>query len=338
LQQGNYYYYTKSKREKREMDKHRLGWTDLELSAIGLGTWALGGAGWKFNWGPQDDRDSIDTIHRAYDLGVNWLDTAALYGFGHSEEVVGQALKTMHEKPLVATKCSRVWNAEGSIQDSLKRESLRRELEASLKRLQLERIDLYQIHWPRPDEHIEEGWQTLDDLRREGKIRYIGVCNFDRSQLERIQAIAPVASLQPPYSMLRRDIEQETLPFCAAHNIGVVPYSPMQKGILTDAFSLERVANLQPGDHRLNDPQFKAPALEAHLKLVDSLRLIAREKRCSVAQLAIAWVLRRPEVTSAIVGARRPAQIEETVGAGEVQLSAEDIRHIEDLLAQRSLV
>jgi aryl-alcohol dehydrogenase-like predicted oxidoreductase len=320
------------------MEKRKLGWTDLELSTVGLGTWAIGGAGWKFGWGPQDDRDSIDTIHRAYDLGVNWLDTAALYGLGHSEEMVGQALSTMREKPLVATKCSRVWDAEGNIQSSLKRDSVRRELEASLKRLKLERIDLYQIHWPRPDEDIEEGWQALEDLRREGKIRYIGGCNFSRAQLERIQAIAPVASLQPPYSMLRREIESEILPFCAAHNIGIVPYSPMQKGILTDAFSRERVANLKPGDHRLNDSMFQGEALEANLRLVDGLRAIAREKGCTVAQLAIAWVLRRPEATSAIVGARRPAQIEETVGAAEVRLSSEEIQRIENLLTQHSPV
>ncbi len=315
------------------MEKRKLGWTDLELSVVGLGTWALGGAGWRFSWGPQDDRDSIATIHRAFDLGVNWLDTAAVYGLGHSEEVVGQALSTMREKPLVATKCSRVWDAAGNIESNLRRESVRRELEASLKRLRLECIDLYQIHWPRPDEDIEEGWQTLEDLRREGKIRYIGVCNFNRAQLERIQAIAPVASLQPPYSMLRREIESEILPYCAEHRIGVVPYSPMQKGILTDAFSRERVAALQPGDHRLNDPMFQGQALEANLKLVDGLRGMAREKGCTVAQLAIAWVLRRPEVTSAIVGARRPAQIEETVGAAEVRLSAEEIQRIEALLA-----
>jgi aryl-alcohol dehydrogenase-like predicted oxidoreductase len=303
---------------------------------MGLGAWAIGGSSGKFGWGPQDDADSIATIHRAVELGVNWVDTAAVYGLGHSEEVVGKALKGMSRRPIVATKCSRRWDDQGAPYGNLKRESLREECETSLRHLGMERIDLYQIHWPVPVEDIEEGWGTLADLVKEGKLRYIGVCNFNVAQLKRIQPIHPVASLQPPYSMLVRGVEDELLPYCAANKIGVVAYSPMQKGLLTGKVTRERVAQMPASDHRSRDPMFHEPELSANLKLVDGLRSIAERNGKTVAQLAIAWVLRRPELTSAIVGARRPAQIEETVAAGDWTLSAADIKDIDTLLAERA--
>jgi aryl-alcohol dehydrogenase-like predicted oxidoreductase len=238
----------------------------------------------------------------------------------------------MADRPIIATKCGRVWDEAGNIGGNLKREGVRAEVEASLRRLQVETIDLYQIHWPDPDEEIEEGWGTIADLVKAGKIRYAGVCNFNVEQLRRIQAIHPVASLQPPYSILARGIEAELLAYCAAHDIGVIPYSPMQKGLLTGKFSRERAQNLAEGDHRRRDPDFQEPRLSANLALVDGLRAIAEKRGRTVAQLAIAWVLRRPEVTAAIVGARRPSQIEETVVAGEWVLSQEDIAAIEVLV------
>ncbi len=314
------------------MKTRKLGWTDLNLSTIGLGTWAIGGGKWKFSWGPQDDRDSISAIQRALELGINWIDTAAVYGLGHSEEIVARAIRGLRKKPIIATKCERVWDKDGNISGRLKKKSIRSEIEASLKRLKIEVIDLYQIHWPEPDEDIEEAWTTLGDLITEGKIRYGGVSNFNLQQLKRVQSIHPVASLQPPYSMLERGIEKKILPYCSANNIGVVTYSPMQKGLLTGKFTRERVKNLPEDDHRRRDPRFQEPELSANLKLVEHLRSIAEKSGRTVAQLAIAWVLRRPEVTAAIVGARRPSQIEETVVAGDWMLSKEDIAAIDVLL------
>ena len=313
------------------METKKLGFTDLHLSKIGLGTWAIGGV-WEYGWGPQDDHESMATIQSALELGINWIDTAPAYGLGHSEEIVGRTIHGMADRPIIATKCGRDWDEAGNIGGDLKRERVRAEVEASLRRLQVETIDLYQIHWPDPDEEIEEGWGTIADLVKAGKIRYAGVCNFDVEQLKRIQPIHPVASLQPPYSILARGIEAELLAYCAAHNIGVIPYSPMQKGLLTGKFSRERAQNLPEGDHRRRDPDFQEPRLSANLALVDSLRAIAEERGRTVAQLAIAWVLRRPEVTAAIVGARRPSQIEETVAAGEWALSQEDMVAIEVLV------
>jgi aryl-alcohol dehydrogenase-like predicted oxidoreductase len=317
------------------MQTRKLGWTDLELTTAGLGTWALGGGGWEFSWGPQDDRDSIWAIERALDLGINWIDTAAVYGLGHSEEIVGEALKSLKKKPIVATKCSRVWDERGHITGNLKRRSILAEAEASLRRLQVDVIDLYQIHWPIPDEDIEEAWSAMGDLIQQGKIRYAGVSNFSVAQLKRLQPIRPVASLQPPYSMLQRDVEAELLPYCAENNIGVVAYSPMQRGLLTSAFSKERLADLASDDSRRDDPQFLEPAFSATLELVEGLKKIAEKNGRPVAQLAIAWVLRRPEVTAAIVGARRPSQIEETAPAVDWVLSDEDIATIDKLLAER---
>ncbi len=315
------------------MQTRRLGFIDLHLSKIGLGTWALGGV-WQYGWGPQDDRESLAAIRRALDLGINWIDTAPAYGLGRSEEVLGRAIQGMSQKPIVATKCGRGWDKAGRLVGDLKPASIRAEAEASLRRLEVEVIDVYQIHWPQPDEDIEEGWGAIADLVRAGKVRYAGVCNFSLAQLKRIQPIHPVASLQPPYSMLAREVESELLAYCAANNIGVVAYSPMQKGLLTGKFSRERVENLDESDHRRRDPDFQEPRLSANLELAEALRVLAGKRGRTVAQLAVAWVLRRPEVTAAIVGARRPSQIEETAAAAEWGLSQEDIETIDALLEQ----
>lgn len=319
------------------METRKLGYSDLQLTPVGLGTWAIGGGDNPYGWGPQDDQDSIATIRRALDLGINWIDTAAGYGKGHSEEVVGQAIAGRRDEVIIATKCGILWQEDGSdIYGHLKADSIRREVEASLRRLQVEVIDLYQIHWPMPDEDIEEGWGTIAELVKEGKVRYGGVSNFSVDQLKRVQAIHPIASLQPPYSMLARDIEPEIMPFCAENNIGIVVYSPMQAGLLTGKMTKERVAQLPDDDWRkAKSPQFQEPELSLNLALVEELRPLAERNSRSLAELAIAWVLRRPEVTSAIVGARRPSQIEQTVGAGEWSLSAEEIAEIEALLAKR---
>jgi len=310
----------------------KLGWTELDLTTIGLGTWAIGGGGWKFGWGPQDDKESISTIQRAVELGVNWIDTAAIYGFGHSEEIVGKTINELAERPIITSKCSRLWDDEGNITGNLKRDSIRSEIEASLKRLGLEVIDLYQIHWPIPDEDIEEGWGTLGELIKEGKIRYAGVSNFNVEQLKRIQTIHPVASLQPPYSMLQRGIEDNILDFCSSNNIGIIVYSPMQKGLLTGKITKERIQNLPEDDHRRRDPLFNEPLLGHNLQLVEELSSFAEKNGKTIAQLAIAWVLSHPEITAAIVGARHSPQIEETVVAGDWVLSNNDITTIEAIL------
>jgi aryl-alcohol dehydrogenase-like predicted oxidoreductase len=309
-----------------------LGQTGLELTVIGLGTWAIGGP-WEFGWGPQDDDESVSTILAAIEGGINWIDTAAIYGFGHSEEVVGRAIKELGERPIIATKCGLVWDRQHRKTNCLEPDSIMRECEASLKRLGIERIDLYQMHWPEPDEQVEEAWEAMSQLAKQGKVRYVGVSNFSAGQLTRAGRIWPVASLQPPYSMIRRGVEDELLGYCADNDIGVVAYSPMQKGLLTGKFSADRVANLAPDDHRCRDRNFLEPKLSANLNLVQGLRPIAQRNQLTLAQLAIAWVLRRPEVTAAIVGARRPAQIAETIKAAEGALQNEDLTEIEDLLA-----
>ncbi len=319
------------------MQTRKLGYSDLHLTPVGLGTWAIGGGDNPYGWGPQDDKESIAAIQRALDLGVNWIDTAAGYGKGHSEEVIGRAIAGRRDEVIVATKCGILWQEDGSeIYGHLKADSIRREVENSLRRLQVETIDLYQIHWPWPDEDIEEGWATIAELIKEGKVRYGGVSNFNVEQLKRIQAIHPVASLQPPYSMLARGIEAEIMPFCAENNIGIVVYSPMQAGLLTGKMTKERVAQFPADDWRkAKSPYFQEPELSLNLALVEELRPIAERNGRSLAELAIAWVLRRPEVTSAIVGARRPSQIEQTVSAGEWTLSAGDIADVDALLAKR---
>jgi len=317
------------------MQHRTLGSTDLKFSVIGFGAWAIGGGGWEFSWGPQDDQQSMEAIRRGIELGINWIDTAAVYGLGHSEEVVGKVLKELPEKPYVATKCSKIWDEAGNIIDRLRRESVERELDASLKRLGVEIIDLYQIHWPIPDEEIEEGWETIAGFVKAGKVRYAGVSNFNVGQMKRAQAIHPIASLQPPYSMLKRDVEKEILPYCGANDIGVIAYSPMQKGLLTGKMTPERVSSFAPDDHRRGDVMFQEPQLSINLELVDKLRPIAERHGQSVGGVAIAWVLRRSELTAAIVGARSASQIEETVKAGDFTLPEEDIRKIDTYLQER---
>ncbi len=316
------------------MQTRPLGWTGIELSTIGFGTWASGGGGWQFSWGPQDDRESIEAMLYAVEHGINWIDTAAVYGLGHAEEVVGRALKEMRARPFVATKCARLWDEHGTLGGNLHRDSIIRECEASLRRLGIDCIDLYQIHWPVPDEDVEEGWGAVAELIAAGKVRYGGVSNFSADQIRRCMQIHPVASLQPPYSMLKRDIEAGLLPFCAENNIGVICYSPMQKGLLTGKYTRESVAKLPQDDHRRRDPMFNEPRISAVDTLVEGMRTVAARHGGTPAQLAIAWVLRRPEVTAAIVGARRPSQIWETIKAGDWRLSDGDILDLDRLLAE----
>jgi len=316
------------------MQRRNLGYTDLKLTTIGLGTWAIGGP-WQFGWGPQDDGEAIAAILKALDLGVNWIDTAAIYGCGHSEELVGKALKQTRIRPIIATKCGLLWDEKREKVNCLKSQSIREECHASLKRMGVEGIDLYQIHRPEPDSDIEQAWEEMARLQEQGKVKHIGVSNFSVTQLDRIRKIATVASLQPPYSMLRREVEDELLGYCAENNIGVVAYSPMQRGLLTGKFSQERLIDLPLDDHRRRIPEFQEPQFSATLQLVDQLRPIAERNGRTLAQLAISWVLRRSEVTAAIVGARRPEQIAETAAASDWTLSQEDIEEIEQLLAER---
>ncbi|MFZ4645006.1 MAG: aldo/keto reductase [Gemmataceae bacterium] len=315
------------------MKTRRLGHTDLDITLLGFGAWAIGGSGWAFGWGSQDDRESIAAIREAIDLGINWIDTAAIYGLGHSEEVVAAALEGVQNRPYVFTKCERVWNERGEIGKSLKADSIRRECEASLKRLRVDVIDLYQIHWPEPAEDVEEGWETLNRLKTEGKVRWIGVSNFDAAQLARASTIAPVASLQPPYSMLRRDIEESILPYCLAHGIGTIVYSPMQSGLLTGSWSQERLAALPADDWRKEkNRHFQPPLFERNLQLVEVLRTIAARHGATPGQVAIAWTLRHPAVTAAIVGARKPGQLRDLVPAATLTLTATDLAAIDDFL------
>lgn len=315
------------------MKTRRLGHTDLDITLLGFGAWAIGGSGWAFGWGRQDDHESIAAIREAIDLGINWIDTAAIYGLGHSEEVVAKALDGMHKRPYVFTKCERVWNERGEIGKCLKAESIRRECEDSLKRLRVDVIDLYQIHWPEPAEDLEEGWEALNQLKAEGKVRWIGVSNFDAAQLARASAIAPVASLQPPYSMLRRDIESTILPYCMAHGIGTIVYSPMQSGLLTGAWSTDRLAALPADDWRKEkNRHFQPPLFERNLQLVEVLRTIASRHAATPGQVAIAWTLRHPAVTAAIVGARKPGQLRDLLPAATLALTDKDLGAIDDFL------
>jgi aryl-alcohol dehydrogenase-like predicted oxidoreductase len=310
----------------------QLGSSDLHITRLGVGAWAMGGGGWNGSMGPQNDDDSISGIHAALDFGLNWIDTAALYGLGHSEEIVARAIRGRASKPLVFTKCERVWDAAGKVGASLKAESIRRECEASLRRLQTDTIDLYQIHWPEPDGDIEEGWMELARLRESGKIRYIGVSNFSVAQMRRAQAIAPMTSLQPPYSLLTRDIEKEILPFCAQNNIGVIVYSPMSAGLLTGSMTRERVANFTAEDWRRNLPNFQEPLLSRNLWLVERLREIGNRYGRSPGEVAVAWVLSSSAVTGAILGFRSPKQFSGVIGAFDVRLTQRDLVEIEQAL------
>jgi len=310
------------------MKTKQLGNSDLYITPIGFGAWAIGGSGWEFGWGEQDDKASIGAIHRVLELGVNWIDTAAVYGMGHSEEIVAAALKSWSgPRPYVFTKCGLLWDDEGYVHRSVKADSIRRECENSLRRLKVDRIDLYQIHWPTED--LEEGWAEMARLQKEGKVRWIGASNFDAGQMRRATKIAPITSFQPPYSLVRREIESDVLPYAHLHNIGVIVYSPMQSGLLTGAMTRERVAKLPDSDWRSRDPEFRAPKLSQNLALVDRLREVGEKYHRPPGQVAVAWVLRNPAVTAAIVGARNAQQVERNVGAVDLQLSDVDIAEIE---------
>ncbi len=318
------------------MRTRQLGNSDLKITAVGYGAWAIGGSGWQFAWGMQNDADSIAAIHRSLELGVNWIDTAAAYGLGHSEEIVAAALKDWHgPKPYVLTKCSRLWDEQGMLHGNLRAESIQRELEASLRRLKVDVIDLYQIHWPpNPDSpELEEGWSKLADLKREGKVRWIGVSNFKVDQIKRTQAIAPVTSLQPPYSLIHREVEDEILPYCLQQGTGVIAYSPMASGLLTGAMTRERAAALPKDDWRHKNSDFNEPKLSRHLALVEVLREIGQRHGRSPGEVAVAWTLLNPAVTGAIVGARNARQAEGVMRAGELILTKEDVGEIENSLA-----
>jgi aryl-alcohol dehydrogenase-like predicted oxidoreductase len=308
----------------------QLGNSDMWLTPIGFGAWAVGGGDWQYSWGPQDDKDSIAAIHKAIDLGVNWIDTAAIYGLGHSEEVVGRAVKESSTKPFIFTKCGMVWNSNHEISQTLL--EIRREVDESLRRLQVEAIDLYQIHWPVEDEQIEEAWGTMADLVSEGKVLHIGVSNFSVSQMERCMAIAPIVSLQPPYSLLNREAEDEILPFCRENRIGVINYSPMASGLLTGAMTRERIANLPPDDFRRKARQFQEPLLTRNLALADLLGKIGARHNVSAGVIAIAWTLANPAITAAIVGGRNPQQVEGVWPAAKLSLYPNEMQEIKQFM------
>jgi aryl-alcohol dehydrogenase-like predicted oxidoreductase len=311
-----------------------LGNSDLQLTPIGFGAWAIGGGNWEFAWGSQDDDESIGAIHRALDLGINWIDTAAIYGLGHSEEVVGRAVKSWPgAKPLIFTKCSMRWHQDRSIYRSLKAGSLAEELEVSLRRLGVDTVDLYQIHWPNPEEEIEEGWETLARFKEEGKIRWIGVSNFSVEQMKRALKIAPITSLQPPYSMLRRAIEGEILPFAKEHGIGVINYSPMVSGLLTGSMTAERVAAFPADDWRRRAVEFNEPKLSKNLRLVGLLREIGGGHGVSPGVVAVAWTLHNPAIAAAIVGGRSGKQVDGVVPALDFRLSEGEFTRINEFLA-----
>ena len=314
-----------------KLQRKRLGNSDLSITPVGFGAWAFGGSGWQFGWGPQDDKESIAAIHRALELGVNWIDTAAAYGLGHSEEVVARALAEWRgPQPYVFTKCGLRRDGTGKIYEVLKADSIRRECEDSLRRLRVEAIDLYQIHWPVDDTaELEEGWTAMAQLQREGKVRWIGVSNFSVEEMKRAQAIAPITSLQPPYSLIRREIEEEILPFCQRQGIGVIVYSPMASGLLTGAMTLERIAKLPDDDWRKRDPSFREPKLSEHLELVERLRAVGAEHGRSPGEVAIAWTLAHPGVTGAIVGARSAKQADGVMTAGTMRIVTQEKAEIE---------
>src|SRR3984885_2887073 len=319
------------------MQTLNLGNSDLQITPVGYGAWAAGGSGWQFAWGSQDDSDSVAAIHRALELGVNWIDTSAASSLGHSAAVAGRALKNWSvPRPYIFTKCGLRWDAQGNVQKILSADSIRREVEDSLRRLSVDVIDLYQIHWP-PDPDspaLEEGWSTLANLKREGKVRWIGISNFNVGQLKRARAIAPVTSLQPPYSLVHREIEDEILPYCLDQGIGVIVYSPMAPGLLSGAMTRERATRLPKDDWRKGHPDFTEPNLFRNLELVERLREIAKRHNRSIGEVAIAWTLHSPAVTGAIVGARNARQAEGVMRAGDLRLNDKEVNEIEDFLAE----
>jgi aryl-alcohol dehydrogenase-like predicted oxidoreductase len=314
------------------MDKKKLGNSDMELSPIGFGSWAVGGGDWQFSWGPQDDNDSIAAIHKALDLGMNWIDTAAVYGLGHSEEVVARALKSALSKPYIFTKCGLVWDEKRLVSNSL--QHIRREVEDSLRRLGVEVIDLYQMHWPKPDEEIEQAWGVMADLQKQGKVRWIGVSNFSVEQMERVMKIAPITSNQPPYSMLNRAIEPAILPFCEKNNIGTINYAPMHSGLLTGAMSKDRVAKFTSDDFRRNAKNYQEPLLSRNLAVADFIGNIGKRHGVSAGVVAIAWTLHHSAITAAIVGGRNAKQVEGVMPAATFRLSDDEFAEIQAYLAQ----
>jgi aryl-alcohol dehydrogenase-like predicted oxidoreductase len=317
-----------------------LGSSGFQITTVGFGSWAIGGGGWAFGWGPQDDAESIETMRHALDLGINWIDTAAVYGLGHSEEVVGKLLRELppSQRPLVFTKCGLTWDPDNPMQVAkriLRPDTIRRECEASLRRLGVERIDLYQFHWP--DETgtpVEDSWGAMVKLIEEGKIRAAGVSNFTVELLERCEAIRHVDSLQPQFSLVSRQAADKLLPWCKNHNTGVICYSPMQSGILTDGFTSERVAKMAGDDWRRRGPEFQEPALSRNLALRDALRPIAARYGASVSSIAVAWTLTWPGLSGAIVGARTPAQVDGWIQAATLQLTQEDLAEIAAAIAK----
>jgi aryl-alcohol dehydrogenase-like predicted oxidoreductase len=315
--------------QRTQLQTSELGTTGLEITRVGFGAWAIGGGGWEFGWGPQDDEESLAAIERAIELGVNWIDTAAAYGFGRSETVVGRAIAGMTDRPYVFTKCSLLEGPGRRVEHSLARDSVLREAEASLERLGVDAIDLYQVHWPMPDEDIEEGWAALAELREQGLVRHIGVSNFDVAQLRRIQQIAPVETLQPEYSLVAREAQDEMLPFAEREGIGVIVYSPMGSGLLTGAMTRERIAALPDDDWRKADPRFSEPQLSRHLALVERLKALAERRGTTPGALAIAWTLRHRAVDGAIVGLRRASQVDPLVEAANLELTDDDVATVE---------
>lgn len=317
------------------MQLKRLGNSDLEITPVGVGAWAIGGGGWQFGWGPQDDNESIDAIRTALDYGINWIDTAAIYGLGHSEEVVARAIEGRSNRPYVFTKCERVWDENGKISGCLKRDSIRKECEASLRRLNVDVIDLYQVHWPQPDEDVEEAWATMEELKRQGKVRWIGLSNFNVDQMKRCRAIAPVTSLQPPYSIISPEIEDNILPYCAEQNIGVLVYSPMKSGLLTGKMTKERVAHLPEDDFRKRAAAFQEPNLTRNLRIADLLKQIGARHGRTPGEVAIAWPLHNPAVTAAIVGMRSAEQVKGVIGAMDFRLSDDEVKEIREFRAMQ---
>ena len=316
--------------QQTRLKASQLGGTGMEITRVGFGAWAIGGGGWEFGWGPQQDEESVEAIHQALELGINWIDTAAAYGFGHSEEVVGRALAGVSAKPYVFTKCSLVDDGTRHVKNVLKRDSVLREAEASLRRLGVDAIDLYQIHWPNPEADIEEGWSALAELKEQGLVRHIGVSNFSVSQLRRIQPIAPVETIQPQYSLISRGVEGQLLPYAGREGIGVIVYSPMGSGLLTGGITRERLAAMPDDDWRKSSPAFTEPQLSDNLALAARLKAVAERHGTSPGAVAVAWTLRNPAVDGAITGFRRPDQVDPIVDGANLELTAQDIAEIEE--------